>query len=117
MRHRKKGRKFGRVRKVRRAFFKSLIKALISKERIMTTEARAKEIRPMTEKLLTKAKKGDMASRRIVASSVGDEAAKKLFTQIAPKFSERHGGYTRIIKMPRRKSDSARMAIIELIKS
>ena len=117
MRHRKKGRKFGRVRKVRRAFFKSLIKALISKERIMTTEARAKEIRPMTEKLLTKAKKGDMASRRIVAGFVGDEAAKRLFIQIAPKFSERHGGYTRIIKIPRRKSDSARMAIIEFIKS
>ncbi|MBI2610021.1 50S ribosomal protein L17 [Candidatus Giovannonibacteria bacterium] len=116
MRHQRAGRKFGRVRKVRRAFFKSLLRSLILKEKIITTEARAKEIRPKVEKLVTKAKRGDLASRRLVISETDNKTAIRLFSAIAPRFQERHGGYTRITKLPRRKSDNSPRAIIEFVK-
>ena len=117
MRHRKKGRKFGRIKKVRKALFRSLLRSLILKERIRTTEAKAKEVRPKIERLITKAKKNTLASRREVLMDMADEVStKKIFSQIAPKFRERPGGYTRIIKLPRRRSDNAKMAIIEFVK-
>jgi large subunit ribosomal protein L17 len=117
MRHRKKGRKFGRIKKVRRALFRSLMRSLILEERIRTTEAKAKEIRPKIERLVTKAKKNTLASRREVLMNIADEASiKKIFSEIAPKFRERPGGYTRIIKLPPRGSDNAKMAIIEFVK-
>jgi large subunit ribosomal protein L17 len=116
MRHRKKGRKFGRVRKVRKALSKSLLRALIDKERITTTEAKAKEIRPEMEKLISKSKIGTLAVRKVVINKTDAKSAIKLFSKIAPRFQSRKGGYTRIIKAPTRKSDNARMAIIELVK-
>ncbi|MBI4059459.1 50S ribosomal protein L17 [Candidatus Giovannonibacteria bacterium] len=116
MRHRKKGRKFGRVRKVRKAFLRSLLRALVLKERIRTTEARAKEIRPRVEKLVTLAKKNTLAARRLVAARLDRDSAKKIFSVIAPRYEKRPGGYTRIIKLPPRSSDRAKMAIIEFVK-
>lgn len=116
MRHRKKGRKFGRVRKVRLALYRSLLVALISKEKISTTLPKAKEIRPQIEKLVTKSKKGSLAARREVIAAIGGPGARKLFSKIAPQYVGRSGGYTRIIKLPRRRSDNAPMAIIEFVK-
>lgn len=116
MRHRKKGRKFGRVRKVRRGFVRSLLRSLILKGRISTTQARAKEIRPLVERLVTKAKKNDLAGRREVFKRTGDaDVVKKLFSEIATRYLDRSGGYTRITKLPPRKSDQAKMAIIEFV--
>ena len=88
---------------------------LIKKEKIKTTEAKAKELRPFIEKLLTKAKNTTLSNRRLVISKIGEEAAKKLFDKIAPKYVDRKGGYTRIIKLPRRSSDASKVAIIEFV--
>lgn len=115
MNHQKKGRKFGRVANQRKAFLKALIVNLIKRGKIKTTEARAKEVRPMIEKLTTKAKNGTMADRRIVISRIGEQAAKKLFTDIAPKYKDRTGGYARITKLPRRPGDASKMAVIEFV--
>lgn len=97
---------------------KGLALSLINHGRIKTTEAKAKELRPFIEKLLTKAKEGDLASRRIVVSRLMNRApeTKKLFEEIAPKFKEISGGYTRVLKLPPRISDGAKMAIIEFVK-
>lgn len=116
MRHRAKGRKFGRKTDVRRALMRSLAVALVKSEKIKTTEAKAKELRPFIEKLVTKAKDGSMANRRIVVSKIGPVSAKKLFGKIAPKFKDNNGGYTRISKLPPRKGDASKMAIIEFVK-
>src|SRR3990167_7156639 len=116
MRHHKKGRKFGRVRKVRKAFFRSLLRALVMKERILTTEARAKEIRPKVERLVTKAKRGTPGARREVLKTLDALSAKKLISQLAGRYEKRAGGYTRIMKLGPRKSDAAKMAIIEFVK-
>lgn len=94
---------------------KALAVNLISKEKIKTVEARAKELRPFIEKLITKAKKGGLHMRRQVIPVVGVKPTKKLFEIIAPKYTDRKGGYTRITKIPHRVSDASRMAIIELI--
>ncbi|MBI2024328.1 50S ribosomal protein L17 [Candidatus Giovannonibacteria bacterium] len=116
MRHQKKGRKFGRVRKVRRALVKSLLHSLVMREKIKTTEAKAKEIRPMMEKLVTKSRKGNIASAREIIKVIPDKrAAKKLISIIAPKYADRRGGYTRIIKLGKRKSDQAPMVLIEFV--
>lgn len=115
MKHKKKGRKFGRETDIRQAFLRSLVSNLIIKEKIKTTEARAKEIKPITEKLLTKAKKGDLHSRKLVIAKIGQRPAKKLFEKIAPKYKERSGGYMRIIKLPQRLGDASKMAIIEFV--
>ncbi|KKT78943.1 MAG: 50S ribosomal protein L17 [Candidatus Giovannonibacteria bacterium GW2011_GWB1_45_9b] len=116
MRHRKKGRKFGRVRKVRVALMRSLLRALILKEKIKTTEAKAKEIRPKVEQLVTKAKDKSLAARRGILSILPDNScAKKLQTVLAPKYLDRRGGYTRIIKLGARPSDRAPMALIEFV--
>lgn len=116
MRHHDKNRKFGRKTDVRRAFLRSIAEALIKNGKITTTEARAREIRPYVEKLVTRAKNDTVAARRIVASKLGTaQRAEKLFTEIAPKYKERAGGYTRIIKLPTRGGDGSRMAMIEFV--
>ncbi len=93
-----------------------MVNSLVIKEKIKTTEAKAKEILGLAEKSITKAKKGDLASRRILERYFSKKIVKKLIEEIGPRFKERKGGYTRIIKLGPRKSDGARMAIIELVK-
>ena len=116
MRHRKRGRKFGRVRKVRRALIRSLVRSLILKEKIRTTVTKAKEIRPEAERLVTQAKRNTVSSRREVLKKTSDKAlAKKLFSVLGPRYLDRPGGYTRIVKLGRRKSDNAPMALIEFV--
>ncbi|MEK7160899.1 MAG: 50S ribosomal protein L17 [Patescibacteria group bacterium] len=109
-------RKFGRVANQRRAFKKSLIANLILHEKIKTTEARAKEIRSLTERLVTYAKKNNLAGRRQITANLPADAAKKLAKEIAPRFVERQGGYLRLTKLGRRSSDGAKMTRIEFLK-
>jgi len=116
MRKRNKGRKFGREKAQRKALFKSLISALFIKEKIKTTEAKAKEISPLAEKFITSAKNNSVATRRVLARYFSPKVVKKLVNEIAPRYQERKGGYTRIIRLGQRKSDGAEMAIIELVK-
>lgn len=116
MKHHAKIRKLGRTRNVRKALIRSLAEALIENGKIKTTEAKAKELRPFIEKLITKAKNGDLASRRVVISRLHVESvAAKLFKDVAPKFKDRNGGYTRIIKLPTRAGDGSKMAVIEFV--
>lgn len=115
MRHRKKGRELSRTRTHRRAMLRNMVTSLIIHERIRTTEAKAKELRPYAERLITLAKKGDMHSRRVAGRQIADrEALRKLFDQIGPRFEARPGGYTRILKLGARKGDGAELALIEL---
>ena len=95
----------------------SLALNLIVREKIKTTEPKAKELRPFMEKLITRAKKGDMATRRITAAKLSNRGkeVKKLFEVIAPKYADKKGGYTRVLKLGARKSDGAKMAIIEFV--
>lgn len=116
MRKRKRGRKLSRKTDQRKALLKSLVRALILKEKITTTEIKAKEIRPLVEKLITRAKKNDIATKRELAQIFSADLVKKMTAEIGPRYKDRKGGYVRIIKLGPRKSDSARMAIIELIK-
>jgi len=117
MRHHNKNRKFGRERNQRRALLRSLALSLIVRKKIKTTEAKAKELRPYIEKIVTQARTNTLNSRRIILSRLfnRDKEIKKLFDEIAPKYKDRKGGYTRIIKLLPRKSDSAKMAIIEFV--
>ena len=120
MHHKRRGRIFGRKRDQRKAFLKSLVSALVIRGRIQTTEARAKEIRPLVEKLITKAKsatkgKASLALRRQIIDVTSPRVAKILIDKIAPKYEDRVGGYTRILKMGVRKSDAARLALIEFV--
>jgi len=115
MRHKKKGRKFGREKDIREAFLKSLVANLILNGKIKTTEARAKEIRGLIERLITKTKKGNLANIRYALEFLPSEAVKKLTKEVAPKYLERNGGYTRIIKIGARPSDRAKMVVIELV--
>lgn len=94
---------------------RSLAFNLISKEKIKTTEAKAKELRPFIEKFVTKAKTQTIANRRLVISKIGKAAADKLFDKIAPRYKEKNGGYVRIVKLPIRKGDASKMAIIEFV--
>jgi len=112
----KRGRKLSRKRNQRKALLKSLARALFLNEKIKTTEAKAKEVRMFAEKLITRARKGDLASRRILAKYFSKNIVKKLVDEIGPRYKKRKGGYTRIIKLGPRKSDGAKMAIIELVK-
>ena len=116
MRKLKKGRKFSREKDQRKALMKSLANSLFLRERIKTTEAKAKSISPFAEKLITRAKKGDLSSRRILSGVLNPNIVKKLMGEIAPRYKDRKGGYTRVIKLGQRMSDGARMAIIELMK-
>ena len=117
MRHGRKNRKFGRKANVRRGFIRSLAIAFITNEKITTTEARAKELRPYIEKMITIAKKGDLHARRILRARLGNQEtiANQLVDTIAPRFEGRNGGYTRITKLPRRQGDASPMAIIEFV--
>ena len=116
MRHHSVTRKFGLKKDQRNALMRSLARNLINESRISTTLAKAKELRPYVEKLVTKAKTGSLASRRLVISKVGGiKETKALFDVIAPKYKDRKGGYTRIIKTSRRELDAAPMAMIEFV--
>lgn len=106
---------FGREMQQRKAFLKGLLTALITHGRIRTTTARAKTLKTEADKLVTKAKKGTLHGRRLLLRSVGTEAAAKMFKDIAPKFSSRPGGYTRVIKLGRRQSDGSPIAIVEFV--
>lgn len=108
-------RKFGREKNQRVALMKSLTLALAKEGKIKTTEAKAKELRPYFEKLITLGKKQTLASRRLLDSRVGTLAGRIIATDLAKKFEGRSGGYTRITKMVRRASDGAPMAIIETV--
>jgi len=116
MRKRKKGRKLSRKRDQRWALLRSLATALILKEKIKTTEAKAKEMAGVVEKFVTRAKKADLASRKRLGQFFAPQVVKKLIDEIAPKYQTRNGGYTRIIKLGPRKTDGAKMAFIEFVK-
>jgi large subunit ribosomal protein L17 len=116
MRHRVGGRKLQRTASHRAALFRNQSAALIKHEQITTTLAKAKELRPYVEKLVTLAKKGGLSNRRLAHSRLMDDTQlKKLFDVIGPRYAERAGGYTRIIKAGIRASDAAPMAIIEFV--
>lgn len=115
MRHKKKGRKFTRSKNQEKAIFKALATSLILHEKITTTEAKAKELRPFIEKVVTRAKKDTLSNRRLLAKTFSKRIIKKLFEEIGPRYKSRPGGYTRIIKINPRPSDGAKMAIIEFV--
>ena len=118
MKHHDSKRKFGREKNGYNALMRSLARSLIRDEAIVTTEAKAKELRPYVEELVTKAMKGDLATKRIISSKLGNDPkiAKKLIEEIAPQYTNRKGGYTRITKLPIRIKDAAKMAQISLVK-
>ena len=116
MRKLKKGRKFSRKKDQREALLKSLASALILNEKIKTTEAKAKELRLFIEKYINLAKNKDLATRRFLSKFFSVKVVKKLVDEIGPRYKDRKGGYTRIIKLGPRKSNGAKMAIIELVK-
>ena len=118
MRHQKAGRTFNRDTNARKALFIGLAKNLIEKEQIKTTLPKAKDLRSVVEKLVTRAKVDTVANRRLVASELGNASAaavKKLFTVLGPRYAKRPGGYTRVLKAGFRYGDAAPMAIIEFI--
>ncbi len=111
----KQGRKFSRKKDQNKALLKSLARAVLLVEKIKTTEAKAKEVSSFAEKCITRAKKGDLSSRRTLLKYFSKDLVKKLIDETGPKYKNRKGGYTRIIKLGQRKSDGAKMAIIELV--
>lgn len=116
MRHKIAGRRLGRTTSHRVAMFRNMVTSLFEHERIVTTTEKAKELRPIAEKMVTLAKKGDLHARRQALSFIrSKDVVEKLFTDIKDKFSDRKGGYTRILKTGVRKGDAAEMAIIELV--
>lgn len=116
MRHRKKTVKLGRTTSHRDALLANQVCSLIEHSRIKTTLAKAKAVRPLAEKMVTLGKRGDLHARRLAAGHLGQkDAVKKLFAEIAPRAAARNGGYTRIIKLGPRQSDSAPMAFIEWV--
>jgi large subunit ribosomal protein L17 len=116
MRHLKAGRKLGRTSSHRLATMRNMVTSLLQHEKIETTDAKAKELRPLTEKMVTLGKRGDLHARRLAMRVIRDESvAKKLFDDIAPRFKDRAGGYTRILKVGRRHGDNAPVSIIELV--
>jgi|SRR5450756_1654696 large subunit ribosomal protein L17 len=118
MRHRKAGRQLRRTSEQKLALMRNLATSLIEAGAIETTEAKAKELRPFVEKLITKAKSGTLHARRLAGIHVRKrEAADKLFQELGPKFAKRSGGYTRILKTGFRKGDGAEMARIELVEN
>lgn len=116
MRHKLTGRRLGRTTSHRMAMFRNMTTSLFEHERIVTTAEKAKELRPIAEKMITLAKRGDLHARRQALSFIrSKDVVEKLFTVIKDKFSDRKGGYTRILKTGVRKGDAAGMAIIELV--
>ncbi len=116
MRHQKAGRKLNRTASHRKAMFANMAASLITHEQIVTTLPKAKEIRPIVEKLVTLGKRGDLHARRQVIAQIKDvDMAKKLFDVIGPRYKERNGGYTRVLKAGFRYGDSAPIAVIEFV--
>jgi large subunit ribosomal protein L17 len=116
MRHGNRGRRFNRTHEHRKAMFANLAAALITHEQIVTTLPKAKDLRPIVEKLVTLAKRGDLNSRRNAVAQIRDEAAvKKLFDVIGPRYKERAGGYTRVLKAGFRFGDNAPVGLIEFV--
>jgi len=116
MRHRKTGRRFSRDSAHRQAMFSNMAASLIKHEQIVTTLAKAKDLRRVMDRYITLAKRGDLNSRRLAASRLRDEAmAKKLFEVLGPRYRDRSGGYTRVLKAGFRYGDSAPRAVIELV--
>lgn len=115
MKHHKKGKTFGRVRKVRIALMRDLMRALIEKEEITTTQAKAKALRPKIEKIITRGKQKNIANIRFLSSELGISSAKKVYETLSPRYQTRAGGYTQILKVAPRKSDAASMAIIKFL--
>jgi large subunit ribosomal protein L17 len=117
LRHRKKRNKLSRDAGHRKALIRNLCTEIVEHERIRTTEAKAKVVRPEVEKLITLAKRGDLHARRQVLSALNQNkfTVHKLFEEIAPRYAEREGGYTRILKLGPRRSDASEMVFIELV--
>ena len=115
MNHGKKHRKFGREKNQRNALMKTLAVSLVEREKITTTAAKAKSLRPIVERLVTTGKLQTIASRRLLVSRVGERAARKITATLGPKYKDRKGGYLRIVKMPRRLNDGSPMAVIEFV--
>jgi large subunit ribosomal protein L17 len=116
MRHRKSGNKLGRTTSHRKAMLRNMVTSFFDHEKITTTDARTKELRKLAEKLITMAKRGDLHSRRLVSEVVRDKKiVAKLFERIAPRYADRPGGYTRIIKVGLRVGDNAALSMIELV--
>ena len=117
MRHHNVKRKFGRTKNTRNALVNSLALSLIIRGKIKTTEPKARELRPFVEKLVTRAKTDNLSNRKFIVSKLSNRRpeTKKLFEKIAPKYKDRSGGYTRIVKLGARKSDGTRMAFIEFV--
>ncbi|MFN8175659.1 MAG: 50S ribosomal protein L17 [Solirubrobacteraceae bacterium] len=117
MRHQRKRHQLSRSASHRKALLRNLCKEVIEHERIRTSEAKAKALRPEVEKLITLAKRGDLHARRQALSALGQDrfAVYKLFDEIAPRYADRAGGYTRILKLGPRRSDATEMVLIELV--
>lgn len=116
MRHGKSGRRLGRTTSHRQAMFRNLVTSFLSHEQITTTDAKAKEIRSIAEKMITLGKRGDLHSTRLAASYIREKSVvTKLFTTIAPRYKERSGGYTRIIKLGIRQGDNAPLSMLQLV--
>lgn len=116
MRHRKAGRKLGRTTAHREMLLRNLLTSLFRYEKIVTTEAKAKELRKLTDKVITLAKRGDLHARRQAAEAIQDEdVLKKLFDSIGSRYKDRNGGYTRLTKLEYRMGDGAPLAAIELV--
>ena len=117
MRHRKQRHKLSRSSSHRKLLLRNMCKEVIDHERIRTTEAKAKAVKPEVEKLITLAKRGDLHARRQALSALGQDrfVVHKLFEEVAPRYAERPGGYTRILKLGPRRSDAAEMVYLELV--
>jgi len=117
MRHQRKRHKLSRSASHRKALLRNLCKEVIEHERIKTSEAKAKAVKPEVEKLITLAKRGDLHARRQALSALGQDryTVYKLFDEIAPRYTDRAGGYTRILKLGPRRSDATEMVLIELV--
>lgn len=116
MRHNKAGRRLGRTTSHRIAMFRNMVTSLLNHERVVTTDAKAKEIRSVAEKMITLGKRGDLHAMRQAAAYIREKSVvTKLFSTIAPRYKERQGGYTRIIKLGQRLGDAAPLSVIELV--
>lgn len=118
MRHRKSGNRLGRNTSHRKAMMRNMVTSFLNCEKITTTDARAKELRKLVEKLITLARRGDLHARRLALQFVRDsKTVAKLFDDIAPRYTDRPGGYTRIIKLGHRAGDNASLSMIELVEA
>ncbi len=116
MRHRKAGRKLGRTSSHRRAMMRNLVTSLLEHEKIITTDAKAKELRGVADKMITLGKRGTLHARRQALSFIrSDQVTKKVFEELSPRYTERAGGYTRIVKVGNREGDDALLSMIELM--